>query len=51
MDKDTNLSENDIRRNTIVKLLSDWGLVTMKGTFKLLSTTKSNQNHCFQRKK
>ena len=31
--KDTNLSENDIaRRNTIVKLLSDWGLITMKGT-------------------
>ena len=31
--KDTNLSENDIaRRNTIVKLLSDWGLVPMKGT-------------------
>ena len=31
--KDTNLSENDIaRRTTIVKLLSDWGLVTMKGT-------------------
>ena len=31
--KDTNLSENDIaRRNTIVKLLSDWGLVVMKGT-------------------
>ena len=31
--KNTNLSENDIaRRNTIVKLLSDWGLVTMKGT-------------------
>ena len=31
--KDTILSENDIaRRNTIVKLLSDWGLVTMKGT-------------------
>ena len=31
--KDTNLSENDIaRRNTIFKLLSDWGLVTMKGT-------------------
>ena len=31
--KDTNLSENDIaRRNTIVKLLSDCGLVTMKGT-------------------
>ena len=31
--KDTNLSENDIaRRNTIVKLLSDWGLVEMKGT-------------------
>ena len=28
---DTNLSENDIaRRNTIVKLLSDWGLVEMK---------------------
>tara|TARA_R110000796_G_scaffold208082_1_gene324343 strand:+ start:251 stop:661 length:411 start_codon:yes stop_codon:yes gene_type:complete len=28
--KDTNLSENDIaRRNTIVKLLSDWGLVEM----------------------
>ena len=31
--KDTNLSENDIaRRNTIVKLLSDWGLVAMKAT-------------------
>ena len=31
--KDTNLSEHEIaRRNTIVKLLSDWGLVTMKGT-------------------
>jgi len=31
--KNTNLSENDIaRRNTIVKLLGDWGLVTMKGT-------------------
>ena len=30
--KNTNLSENDIaRRNTIVKLLSDWGLVTMIG--------------------
>ena len=30
--KNTNLSENDIaRRNTIVKLLSDWCLVTMKG--------------------
>ena len=31
--KDTNLSENDIaRRNTIAKLLSDWGLVKVKGT-------------------
>ena len=31
--KDTNLSENDIaRRNTIAKLLSDWGLVEVKGT-------------------
>ena len=31
--KDTNLSENYIaRRNTIVKRLSDWGLVPMKGT-------------------
>ena len=31
--KDTNLSENDIaRRNTIVKLLSDWGLLEMKPT-------------------
>ena len=30
--KDTNLTENDIaRRNTIVKLLGDWGLITMKG--------------------
>tara|TARA_B100000902_G_C27192363_1_gene854566 strand:- start:531 stop:953 length:423 start_codon:yes stop_codon:yes gene_type:complete len=29
--KETNLSENDIaRRNTIGKLLSDWGLVTLK---------------------
>ena len=31
--KDTNLSENDIaRRNTIGKLLGDWGLVNVKGT-------------------
>ena len=31
--KQTNLSENDIaRRNTIAKLLSDWGLVNIKGT-------------------
>ena len=31
--KQTNLSENDIaRRNTIAKLLSDWGLVNVKGT-------------------
>ena len=30
--KDTNLSENDIaRRNTIGKLLGDWGLVEIKG--------------------
>ena len=30
--KQTNLSENDIaRRNTIAKLLSDWGLVKIKG--------------------
>ena len=30
--KDTNLSENDIaRRNTIAKLLGDWGLVNVKG--------------------
>ena len=30
--KKSNLEENDVaRRNTIVKLLSDWGLVTMKG--------------------
>ena len=30
--KDTNLSENDIaRRNTIAKLLSDWGLVEIIG--------------------
>ena len=30
--KDTNLSENDIaRRNTIAKLLGDWGLVDIKG--------------------
>ena len=30
--KETNLSENDIaRRNTIVKLLSDWGLVEIIG--------------------
>tara|TARA_E500000318_G_scaffold66992_3_gene61787 strand:+ start:3477 stop:3893 length:417 start_codon:yes stop_codon:yes gene_type:complete len=29
--KDTNLTENDIaRRNTIVKLLGDWGLIAMK---------------------
>jgi hypothetical protein len=31
--KNTNLSENDIaRRNTIAKLLGDWGLVEIKGT-------------------
>ena len=31
--KETNISENDIaRRNTIAKLLSDWGLVNVKGT-------------------
>ena len=30
--KETNLSENDIaRRNTISKLLKDWGLVELKG--------------------
>ena len=30
--KQTNLSENDIaRRNTIAKLLKDWGLVEMQG--------------------
>ena len=30
--KNTNLSENDIaRRNTIVNLLNDWGLVVVKG--------------------
>jgi len=30
--KETNISENDIaRRNTIAKLLSDWGLVNVKG--------------------
>ena len=30
--KDTNISENDIaRRNTIGKLLGDWGLVDVKG--------------------
>tara|TARA_B100000424_G_C22925478_1_gene492410 strand:+ start:345 stop:749 length:405 start_codon:yes stop_codon:yes gene_type:complete len=30
--KDTNLSENDIaRRNTIAKLLSDWGLIRIVG--------------------
>ena len=30
--KDTNISENDIaRRNTIAKLLGDWGLVIVKG--------------------
>ena len=31
--KQTNLSENDIaRRNTIAKLLGDWGLVEIKGS-------------------
>ena len=31
--KETNLSENDIaRRNSIAKLLKDWGLVDIKGT-------------------
>jgi hypothetical protein len=30
--KETNLSENDVsRRNTIAKLLSDWGLVGIMG--------------------
>jgi hypothetical protein len=37
--KDTNLSENDIaRRNTIAKLLGDWGLVNVKGTLEPIST-------------
>ena len=48
--KETNLSENDIaRRNTIGKLLSDWGLVTLKGKW-TSSTTKSNKDYFIQRK-
>jgi len=34
--KTTNLSENDIaRRNTIAKLLSDWGLIDVMGTMEI----------------
>lgn len=34
--KTTNLSENDIaRRNTIAKLLSDWGLIDVIGTMEV----------------
>ena len=50
--KDTNLSENDIaRRNTIAKLLGDWGLVEIKGNTEPASTFKSNQDYCIQRKR
>ncbi len=35
--KDTNISENDIaRRNTIVKLLSDWGLIEILNSQKFV---------------
>ena len=50
--KDTNLSENDIaRRNTIVKLLSDWGLVSNERYTRTDCTIKSNQNYFIQRKR
>jgi len=36
--KDTNLSENDIaRRNSIAKLLKDWGLVDIKGDAEIVA--------------
>ena len=42
--KDTNLSENDIaRRNTIGKLLSDWGLVTVLTPEKVTDIAPLNQ--------
>ena len=49
--KQTNLSENDIaRRNTISRLLSDWGLVKIKGETDPF-TTKSNKDYFIQRQK
>ena len=49
--KETNLSENDIaRRNTIGKLLSDWGLVTLKGEVDPVAPIKSNKDYFIQRK-
>ena len=49
--KQTNLSENDIaRRNTISRLLSDWGLVKIKGETDH-RTTKSNKDYFIQRQK
>ena len=49
--KETNLSENDIaRRNTIGKLLSDWGLVTLKGEVDPVHHLKSNKDYFIQRK-
>jgi len=36
--KDTNISENDIsRRNRIANLLSDWGLIEVKGDIEIMS--------------
>ena len=43
--KDTNLSENDIaRRNTIGKLLGDWGLVNVKGTLEPIAPNPTTPN-------
>ena len=44
--KSTNLSENDIaRRNTIVNLLNDWGLVEIVGVADLHLLVKSKLYH------
>ena len=49
--KDTNLSENDIaRRNTIAKLLGDWGLVNVKGTLEPIAPVSQIKIIAFKEK-
>ena len=49
--KDTNLSENDIaRRNTISKLLGDWGLVEIKGNLEPIAPLSQTKIISFKEK-
>ena len=49
--KKTNLSENDIaRRNTIAKLLSDWGLIIVKEEPSLVAPLSQIKILTFQEK-